>query len=106
MKKLLTIIITLLVVVSLSAKVKPAGIISDNMVLQQKTEVKMWGTAAPKKLVTVNTSWNGAFYTTTAGADGTWSVTVDTPSAGGPYTLTFSDGKEKTILNNVLIGEV
>lgn len=104
--KLILSLAAMLAVVQLSAKVTLAPLFTDNMVLQQKTEVKMWGTAAPKKLVTVNTSWNGAFYTTTAGADGTWSVTVDTPSAGGPYTLTFSDGKEKTILNNVLIGEV
>ena len=104
-----TLILSLAVMfaaMQLSAKVTLSPLFTDNMVLQQKTEAKIWGTAAPKRLVTVNTSWNGAFYTTTAAADGTWSVTVDTPSAGGPYTLTFSDGKEKTVLNNVLIGEV
>lgn len=96
----------MLTVMHLSAKVSLSPLFTDNMVLQQNTEVKLWGTARPDKPVTVSTSWNGAVYTATAGSDGRWSVIVDTPAAGGPYTLTFSDGKEKTVLVNVLVGEV
>ncbi len=44
-------------------------------------------------------------YTTTSAMDGTWKIQVQTPSAGGPYTITISDGKPVT-LTNVLIGEV
>lgn len=95
-----------LITMQLSAKVTLAPVFTDNMVLQQKTEVKFWGKASPNKKVTVNTSWNGAVYTASADAEGRWSLYVDTPSAGGPYTVTLADGKEKTTLENVLIGEV
>ncbi len=91
---------------SLSAKVTLGPVFSDNMVLQQNTEVKFWGKALPKKKVTLSTSWNGAVYTTAADETGSWSINVDTPSAGGPYTVTLADGKEKTVLENVLVGEV
>ena len=90
----------------LSAKVTLAPVFTDNMVLQQKTEVKFWGKAVPNRKVTVNTSWNGAVYTAMSDSEGRWSVYVDTPSAGGPYTITLADGKEKTVLENVLVGEV
>ena len=96
----------LLLAMQLSAKVTLFPVFTDNMVLQQQTEVKIWGNATPKKKVTVTTSWNGAVYTAMADEKGAWDVMVDTPSAGGPYTLTFADGKEKTVLENVLIGEV
>lgn len=96
----------LFLAMQLSAKVTLFPMFTDNMVLQQRTEVKIWGTAKPDKKVTVCTSWNQAVYTVTADGTGAWSVMVDTPSAGGPYTMTFSDGKEKTVLENVLVGEV
>lgn len=44
-------------------------------------------------------------YTTQADAQGNWKTKVDTPVAGGPYTITISDGKTVK-LNNVMIGEV
>ena len=44
-------------------------------------------------------------YTVKAGSDGKWKVKVATPSAGGPYEISISDGKTLK-LKNVLIGEV
>lgn len=89
----------------LLAKVTLPAIFTDNMVLQQRSDVKIWGTAKPGKAVKVTTSWDGKTYATTAAASGDWQVLVSTPAAGGPYTLTVSDGKPVT-LANVLIGEV
>ena len=96
----------LMLAVQLSAKVKLFPVFTDNMVLQQQTQVRIWGTAAADRKVTVRTSWDKAVYTVPSDGAGAWSVMVNTPSAGGPYTLTFSDGKDKTVLENVLIGEV
>ena len=98
--------ILLLAVAQLHAEVTLYPIFTDNMVLQQKTEVRIWGNAAPGKTVTVETSWNDALYTAKADAEGAWSVKVSTPSAGGPYTITFAEGSRKKVLENVLIGEV
>lgn len=90
---------------TLSAQVKLLPIFSDNMVLQQKVKAPIWGEATPNKVVEVTTSWNKKKHTARADEKGKWSVKVETPSAGGPYTVTISDGTP-VILRNVLIGEV
>ena len=53
----------------------------------------------------MTTSWNGKQYAATADKNGAWKLIVATPKAGGPYTVTFDDGTQKT-LNNILIGEL
>jgi sialate O-acetylesterase len=110
MKKLftrLTVMMILLTVSSflLHAEVKLPAIFGDNMVLQQQTDAAIWGKAAASANVSVRTSWNGKSYSSRADKDGNWKVKVATPSAGGPYTVTISDGKPVT-LKNVMIGEV
>jgi sialate O-acetylesterase len=87
------------------AEVKLPSIFGDNMVLQQKTEAAIWGTADRNATVKVITSWNTKYYTVKAGADGKWKLKITTPAAGGPYEITISDGKTLK-LKNVLIGEV
>ena len=94
-----------IVSVSASAKITLPKFFGDNMVLQQQTECNLWGTANANKTVTVSTSWNSKTYKTSADKDGKWSLKVSTPSAGGPFDITFSDG-EKLTIHNVLIGEV
>jgi len=98
-------ILSLLFISSAQAKVIPAACFTDNMVLQQKTNATIWGTSAPGKSFSVTTSWNNKHYTVVSGANGNWKTSVATPSYGGPYTITFDDG-EKTVLSNVLIGEI
>ena len=89
----------------LSAKVTLPALVSDNMVLQQKTNIKVWGWGAPNTAIKVNASW-GENGSTKADKDGNWSVTIITPAATSTsQTITVSDGEPITI-NNVLIGEV
>ena len=88
------------------AKVRLPHIIGDNMVLQQQTEVRLWGWAKPGKAVKVSTSWNEETVTAKAGKDGKWLVKVKTPKASyEPLSITFDDGEPLTI-NNVVCGEV
>ena len=89
----------------LRAEVKLPAIFGDNMVLQQQTEAAMWGSATPNTTVRITTSWNKKSYSTRSDSDGKWKVKVTTPAAGGPFTITISDGKAVT-LRNVLSGEV
>ena len=91
--------------VMLSAQVKLLPIFSNNMVLQQRVKAPIWGETSPNKTVEVITSWNKKKYTARADEKGNWMVKVETPSAGGPYTITISDGTPVK-LSNVLIGEV
>ena len=89
----------------LKAEVKLPAIFGDNMVLQQQTDAAIWGTAKANKTVKVSTSWNKKSYSTKTDSNGNWKLKVKTPEAGGPFSITISDGTTLK-LNNVLIGEV
>jgi sialate O-acetylesterase len=99
------LLMLLLASVDVSAKVVLPSVFSDNMVLQQKEQVNIWGKAAVNKTVSIITSWNNKKYSVSADKQGNWKVKIATPFAGGPYTITFNDGESLT-LRNVLIGEV
>ncbi len=106
MRKVLLLIAVLLGAVTLSrAEVKLPAVLGDNMVLQRDSQVNLWGWAKPRKVVKIKTSWNRKRYRVRTDADGKWLVKVVTTGAGGPYSITFSDGK-KTHLENILLGEV
>ena len=94
-----------LVSTSSFARIQLPPMFSDGMVLQQQSEAPIWGKAIPNKDVKVITSWDGKNYTIKSATDGSWSLKVQTPKAGGPYSITISDGKPIK-LNDVLIGEV
>src|ERR1700754_2857907 len=102
---LLFFLLILVVSVKAWAEVELPAVIADSMVLQQKAEVPLWGKAKSHSKITVISSWSNKPYTTVAGADGSWKVIVATPTAGGPYTISFDDGK-RLVLKNILIGEV
>ena len=88
-----------------SSHLKLPSLIGDNMLLQQKTDAKIWGKATPGSKISVSASWQ-SISKTTAGKDGKWSVILNTPVAGGPYTISISAGDTSITVKNVLIGEV
>ncbi len=107
--KRITTLVALLLCISMAsdAKVKMSNVCSDGMVLQQKSEVKVWGTADPKEKITVTPSWNGTEYKTKAGADGRWKVVIATPEASyTQYTISVTGEGNAITVNDVLIGEV
>jgi len=99
------IVILFFQISSVWGKIVLPSIFTDNMVLQQKTDAPVWGKANVNVTVKLTTSWDGKTYTTKADKTGKWKIMIKTPEAGGPYSLTISDG-EKIKLENVLIGEV
>lgn len=105
MKKTFLLTANLLFALLLQAKVVLPDLISDNMVLQRESKVTLWGEANPETKIIVTTSWNGKTTTVKSDRNGEWRAEVETPSAGGPYSITFDDG-EVTSVENVLIGEV
>lgn len=95
----------LLISIVAQADVSLPSVLSDNMVLQQKTNAGIWGTATPNSSVKIYTSWNRKSYIAKADSKGTWKMQVATPAYGGPYSIKISQGN--TIeLKNILIGEV
>lgn len=104
-KHLFLFLVVFSIAANASAKVKLQPLFTDNMVLQQKSNAKIWGEASVGKIVKVITSWNRRTYEVASDGSGHWMASVSTPKAGGPYTVTISDG-EPVVLKNVLIGEV
>lgn len=106
MKIVFCLLSTLLVFTfSVWSEVKLPSIYGDDMVLQQQSIVKVTGTANSLSNIRIVTSWDEKVYHTMSDNYGGWSVKIETPSAGGPYDISFNDG-EKLILKNILIGEV
>ena len=81
------------------------SLISDNMLLQQKVNTKIWGKATPGTRVSVATSWNSKA-SAKSGKDGKWIMSIPAPEAGGPYTMTVSAGDTSIVVKNILAGEV
>lgn len=105
-KTLLTIAAAAAVWPAMTAKVILPSLIGDNMVLQQQSDARLWGKADPSSKIDITTSWDGKTYTTYADRTGEWCMAVRTPAASSePSTITFDDG-DKTVIGNVLIGEV
>lgn len=108
-RNLWSLMVMVLVLCSVSlADVQLPSVIADNMVLQQKSKVAIWGWAEPGEKITVKGSWGGLFNfakKTKADKDGKWKVSLKTSKAGGPYTVSIKGNNEIT-LKNVLVGEV
>ena len=85
------------------ADVRLPAIISDNMVLQQGTKVRIWGVANPGEKVMVTFENNSQ--TAVADAQGHWQVRLGPLKAGGPSDLLVK-GDNLLTIKNVLVGEV
>ena len=94
----------LLFICSISAQTKVASIFNNNMVLQQNSEVAIWGTDAPNRQIIVKANW-GESKTIKTDNNGKWKIFIKTTKAGGPYKIEIK-GSESISLTNVLLGEV
>jgi sialate O-acetylesterase len=81
------------------------SIFSDNMVLQQKSNVQFWGKAKPGDSVFISGSWN-ASAKTKVNDDGLWKTKIKTIKAGGPYEVKIKIGDSTIVFKNVMLGEV
>ncbi|HAQ20912.1 MAG TPA: sialate O-acetylesterase [Prolixibacteraceae bacterium] len=107
MKKLF---FTLLILFAFSAtmfgKIMLPSIFADNMVLQQNSEVAIWGWSDPGETVKIVVSWNSKdTVKVKAGNTSAWKTTIKTITAGGPYSIRIL-GNSKVELKNVMLGEV
>lgn len=90
---------------ALFADVKPANIITDNMVLQRGMPVRIWGTADAGEHVSVKFMNSAA--SAVADKNGYWRVDLPAPKK---YVKEGADlviqGKNKIVLKDILVGEV
>ncbi len=87
------------------ANISLPGIFTDNMVIQQKSDVIIWGWASTMEKITIKADWATEEISTTADNQGTWKLILKTPAAGGPYNIIIK-GYNEIVLKNVLTGEV
>ena len=87
------------------ANVTLPQIFNDHMVLQQRSEITVWGWGKPREEISVTTSWDNHTEKTVADSESNWQVKVQTPAAGGPFTITIK-GYNTIELTDILIGEV
>ena len=108
MKRKISVLLLLFVlfqatILKVTAEVRLPAILGSHMVLQQKSEVNLWGWCAPSEKIIVKASWDTTRYVTNGTSGAKWSMKIKTPAAGGPFTITIN---EKTILEDVMVGEV
>ncbi len=103
MKKLIILNTILFFTICAVAQVKLPRLISDGMILQRDTKLKIWGWAAANEKLSLK--FNGKIYKTKASADGNWSVMLPPVKSGGPYTLTITASNSITI-KDILFGDV
>lgn len=90
-----------------SASLRLPAIFGDNMLLQQNTEVSLWGWGIAGSSVSVAPSWTTNKIQTKVDSNGKWVLKLPTPEGSKKtYTLDILNGKEKIVLKNILVGEV
>ncbi|TDN90395.1 sialate O-acetylesterase [Salegentibacter sp. 24] len=103
LKKKILLVLFLTSVVNTFAQVKLPKLISDNVILQRGTDLKIWGWADENEKVSL--IFRGEEFTTTATADGSWELQLPPQKAGGPYKMTFKASNVVEV-NNILFGDV
>lgn len=107
MKKLfLSLLILFALTTNMFGKIILPSVFADNMVLQQNSDVAIWGWSDPGETVKIVTSWNSKD-TVKIKADNSsaWKTTIKTIAAGGPYSIQIL-GSSKVELKNIMLGEV
>lgn len=61
-----------------SAEVRLPAILGSHRVLQQKSEVSLWGWCSPAEMITVKSSWDTTKYVTKGTSGAKWSLKVKT----------------------------
>ena len=83
------------------------SIIGDHMVLQENSNVKIWGWAEPNKEVLIIPSWSQDTVRTKSTGDTKWLASIQTPAADNrTYTLTVQTQQRKIEVKDILVGQV
>src|ERR1044072_2405570 len=97
---LVRLVLLLVFAGAVRAEVRLPAILSDNLVLQQGTKVRIWGNAKAGERVTVTFQNKSA--ETVADAQGRWQVFIGPLKSGGAAEVTVNT----VTIKNVLVGEV
>ena len=85
------------------SEVRLPQLVSNGMVLQRNTRLKIWGWASPGEKVTIKFQHKN--YQVTASADRGWAIWLPPLKAGGPYQMDIS-ASNHLVLTDILVGDV
>ena len=88
-----------------TAQVRLPAVFSDHMVLEQQSEIIIWGWANPLEKIKIKPSWSEDTIKLVTLSSAQWSSKLRTPIAGGPHKIMIR-GSNEIILQDVMIGEV
>lgn len=100
LRQLLGCILLLAIIYPTEAAVKLPHLISDGMILQRDSPLKLWGWASSNEKIEI--TFSGKSYKTKADKNGEWNITLPSQKAGGPYIIKINNIEIK----NVLFGDV
>ncbi|MEI7735126.1 MAG: sialate O-acetylesterase [Ferruginibacter sp.] len=106
MKKMLFMVLAVIISAATFAKVSLPAIFGSHMVVQQNTQLKIWGWSDPGEKIVIKCSWDTTTYTTKATGMAKWETAIVTPAAGKNYTISITGTSNTVLLEDVLIGEV
>jgi len=101
--KYAVLIVFIFQISTVSSQVRLPRLVSNGMVLQRDTNLKIWGWAAPNEAIAIN--FVNADYQVTANAVGNWELQMPALAAGGPYTMKIQASNTIEI-NDILVGDV
>ncbi|WP_435414338.1 sialate O-acetylesterase [Polaribacter aestuariivivens] len=101
----LSIIFSFLFTISLYSQTILPSVFGDNMVLQQKDKVAIWGKDLPNTQIYISTSWGVKLFTK-VDVNGLWKITIKTKKASFNSESITIKGSNTITLKNILIGEI
>ncbi len=81
-----------------------APIFTDHAVLQREKPVCIWGSCTDGAVVAL--TMGNLVYKSSPALNGRWEIILPPLPAGGPYTLSVSDGTDTLALSDIMVGEV
>ncbi len=88
---------------NLFSQVRLPKVISDGVIFQRDTEIKIWGWASGNENIVLTFKEN--VHETQADKNGEWSIILPPQKAGGPYEMVFQ-ASNSIVLGNILFGDV
>jgi sialate O-acetylesterase len=85
------------------AQIKLPRLISDGMVLQRESKLKIWGWSSPHENIELH--FNNNRFNTKATEQGYWEIILPPQTAGGPYEMILK-GVNEIKIADILIGDV
>lgn len=101
--RILFVLLLLCINTFAKSQIRLPRLISDGMVLQRDTHIKIWGWAGPAEIVTLDLEEKK--YTAVTNAEGKWTIILPPHAAGGPYKINLS-ASNNIVIDNVLFGDV